>query len=103
MKRKIRRNKTRTGINGKPRIGDFIEVKLIDSGASWSKVPEKPDEVALSHLKWSGRLVRNDSDLMVLDTGGTIEDEHYRQRSDYHVIWPPAIIGKIEILKRGKR
>lgn len=87
-----------------PEIGDFVEVELIDSGATWNRSLESPGQLALSKLSFSGILVRQDSELTVLDSGGVVEDENYPGRRNYHIAWTPAITdGGIKLIRRCRK
>ena len=75
----------------KAEIGDFVELEILDSGATWSKSFHSPEDLTLGRLKWTGRLVRQDKELTVVDSGGTVEDENYTERHEYHLGWTPAV------------
>ena len=97
------KRKTKTTVNrAKPEIGDFVEIKLIDSGATWSKDLTSPDKLALSALRFSGELVHQDSELTVVDTGGTVEDDNYSRRHNYHLAWTPAV-REIRLIKKCRK
>lgn len=83
-------------------LGDYVEIELIDSGATWIKSTEPPKNITLSRIVWRGVLVRKDADITALDVGGTIEDKDYIRRSDYHVAWTPSIRA-VNLIKRGKK
>ena len=86
------KRKTKTTVNRtKPDIGDFVELEVLDSGATWSKSFNSPEDLTLGRLKWTGRLVRQDKYLTVVDSGGTVEDENYTERHEYHLGWTPAV------------
>ena len=91
-----------TANQAKPKIGDFVEVKLIDSGATWTRDSISPNKLALSTLKWSGELVRQDSELTVVDSGGTIEDDNYSRRHTYHLAWTPAV-REVNLIRKCKK
>ena len=98
------KRKTKTTVNRKkPEIGDYVEVELIDSGATWSKDMTPPDKLALSVIRWKGELVRQDSELTVVDTGGTVEDNNYSRRHNYHLAWTPAIKGDIRLIRKCRK
>lgn len=86
-KKKIKKTSNRI----KPEIGDFVEVELIDSGATWGKSLDSPQQLALSRLRWAGYLVRQDKDITAVDAGGTVADENYSRRYEYHIAWTPSV------------
>lgn len=99
------KRKTRGSANRKkPEIGDFVEVELIDSGATWIRETRPPNELALSKLRWSGVLVRQDSELTIVDTGGTVDDDNYQGKHSYHIAWTPAITdGGVRLIKKRRK
>ena len=83
-------------------LGDYVEIEGIDSGASWRDSPQSPDRLKLSKLRWSGELVRNDGEVVAVDGGGTIEDEEYAQRHEYHFLWAPSVTN-IKVIRKAKK
>ena len=84
------------------KIGDYVEMDVLDSACTWTKSLDPPSKIKLSRIQWRGKLVRKDRDIVVLDTGGTIEDENYARRTDYHAAWRPSVVN-IKVIKRSKR
>ena len=86
----------------KPEIGDFVEVELIDSGATWGKSLDSPQDLALSRLRWAGYLVRQDKEITAVDSGGTVADENYSKRHEYHVAWTPSV-REVNLIKKRRK
>lgn len=102
----MRKRKTKKTANRKkPEIGDFVELEVLDSGATWGKSFHSPEDLTLGTLKWTGRLVRQDKEITAVDSGGTVEDENYTERHEYHLGWTPAVkeVRLIERCKKNRR
>lgn len=97
------KRKMKTTVNQtKPQIGDFVEVELIDSGATWGKSLDSPQDLALSRLRWAGYLVRQDEEITAVDSGGTVEDKNYSKRHEYHVAWTPSV-RDVKLIKKCRK
>jgi len=97
------KRKSKATVNRKkPEIGDFVEIELIDSGATWGKSLEGPQDLALSRLRWAGYLVRQDKEITAVDTGGTVDDKNYSKRHDYHVAWTPSV-RQVRLIKKCRK